>query len=372
MPHPPDFLFYNIALTQIPEIGSVTCKNLIAYCGNAKKVFSTPESKLRKVPLVGEYRARKIIEAAATKEVFTVAEHELDFIEKHKIEVLFYTDDKYPKRLLHCEDAPILLYYKGNVNLNAPKILSVVGTRNATAYGKSVAQKIIEDLSASDVLILSGLAYGIDAIAHQAAIEHQLATVAVLGHGLNRIYPEKHKNLAKKILENGGLLTEYSSQCEFHPANFPERNKIVAGMSDAIVVIETDLQGGAIITANIANAYHREVFAVPGKVGDRYSKGCNYLIKTFKASMAESAEDILLAMNWQNGARKTIPPSKQLTLELNENEKKICSLLAENEKNVDVLLTELNLSSSELSAILLDMEMNGIIKSLPGKKYKLA
>lgn len=367
----PNELFYNIALTQVKDIGSVVCKNLIAYCGSAESVLTSTKSKLKKIPLVGESRAENIIEATRKKTIFKIAEQEIAFIEKHKIDALLFTHKGFPKRLLNCDDSPVILYYKGNANLNHERIVSVVGTRNATEYGKEVTQKIIKDLAASNVLILSGMAYGIDSVAHYAALENLLPTVGVLAHGLNRIYPEKNKNLAKKILENGGLLTEYSTQCNFHPGNFPERNRIVAGMSDAVIVIESDVKGGAVITANIANSYNRDVFAVPGKVGEKFSRGCNFLIKTYKANIIESGQDLLEAMNWENHNVTNPQPAKQLQLVLSGTEKIIYELLSQSEKTLDTLLANGNIAAGELSATLLEMEMNGLIKSLPGKRYKL-
>lgn len=365
-------LFYTIALTQVNDIGSMVCKNLIAYCGSAKNVLASPKNKLKKIPLVGETRAQNIVEAARSKNIFKIAEKEIAFVEKHKIEVLSFTQSRYPRRMNNCDDSPVILYYKGNANLNHERVVSIVGTRKATEYGKDIVQKIIRDLSATDVLIVSGMAYGIDGIAHHAALENALPTVGVLAHGLNRIYPEKHKNLAKQMLENGGLLTEYSTQCNFHRGNFPERNRIVAGMCDAVIVVESDVKGGAVITANIANSYNRDVFAVPGKIGEKYSRGCNFLIKTFKANILESGKDLIQAMNWENVAEPKVRSAHQLQLALNETEKNVYELLSQNERTIDELLALGNISAGELSATLLEMEMNGLVKSFPGKRYKLA
>lgn len=367
----PHELFYRIALTQIPEVGNIISKNLIAYCGSAEAVFLSSKSKLKKIPQIGEFRAEKIFNSLQNKETLEVAETEMGFIEKHKIQALFFTDKQYPKRLQHCEDAPTMVYYKGNANLNTEKTIAVVGTRNATEYGKEVTKKIIEELTNAGILVLSGLAYGIDSIAHQAAVENNIATIGILAHGLNKIYPEKNKNLAKQMVLNGGLLTEYTTQCNFHPGNFPERNRIVAGMSDAVLVIESDVKGGAVITANIASSYNRDVFAVPGKVSDKYSRGCNFLIKTYKAILIENANDLLYAMNWEVKENKPQNKPKQLHLVISGNEKIVYDLLLLGEKTVDILLAESNLKAGELSATLLEMEMNGWLISLPGKRYKL-
>lgn len=364
--------FYRVALTQIPEVGSALCKNLIAYCGSAEAIFSTPKSKLKKIPLVGEVRAEKIISAISEKKVFAIAETELAFIEKHKIQALFFTDKNYPQRLLHCEDTPAMLYYRGSADLNVSKIVAIVGTRKATDYGKEITRKIVKELAASGVLIISGMAYGIDGIAHQAALENSLQTIGVVAHGLNMIYPEKHKNLAKQAIEQGGLITEYTSQSVLHPSNFPNRNRIIAGMSDAVIVAESDVKGGAVITANIAQSYNRDVFAVPGRVGDKYSRGCNFLIKTYKANIIESGQDLLSNMNWNTDSKSAKKQSRQLQLVLSGNEKTIYDLLHSGEKTMDSLLAESGLSAGELSATLLEMEMNGLILGLPGKRYKLS
>jgi DNA processing protein len=361
---------YQVALTLIPNVGGTLAKNLIAYCGSAEKVFSTPKSKLEKIPLIGKERAAIISSANVMKE----AEHEIKFAEKHKINLLFFTDAAYPSRLKNCVDSPAMLYYKGNADLNAEKILGVVGTRKCTDYGKEMTRKLIADLSCSDVMIVSGLAYGIDVAAHNASLDNNLKTIGVLAHGLNTIYPEQNKNTAKKMLEQGGLLTEYTSADKMHPSNFPQRNRIVAGMCDALVVVESGIEGGAVITANIANSYNRDVFAFPGKANDRASAGCNFLIKTFKAKMIEHADDLLMEMNWQQQSepQKNRKQKRQLSLVLSDNEQKIYNTLNEqNELAIDELAGAVNMNVSLLAATLLEMEMNGILVSLPGKRYRL-
>jgi DNA processing protein len=266
---------------------------------------------------------------------------------------------------------PFILYYKGNADLNADKVVGVVGTRNITEYGKEVTKKFIADLAAQNILVVSGLAYGVDIMAHNAALENQLKTVGVMAHGLNQIYPAQHKPTAKKMVDHGGLLTEYTSQAEMHPSFFPQRNRIVAGMCDAVVVIESAVKGGALITANIANSYNKDVFAIPGRTGDKYSAGCNFLIKTFKATMIESAANMLEAMNWDDAAK----PKKrkaQLSLTLSPEEQKIYQLLSENkELEIDRIVTLSEMSGGEIAATLLEMEMSGVLVSLPGKRYKL-
>ena len=359
-------LLYQIALTMVPNIGSALAQQLIAYCGSAEAVFKTSKSKLLKVPQIGEERAKMV----ATADVMAQAEKELKFMEEYKIKPLFYTDAEYPQRLRECNDMPLLLYYRGSTDLNAPKIVAVVGTRKITPYGKAITQKIIQELATQNIVVVSGLAYGVDVAAHQAALDCSLKTIGVMAHGLNQIYPIQHTAIAKKIVEQGGLLTEYHSQKEMHPSYFPERNRIVAGMSDAVVVVESDVKGGAVITANIANTYNKDVFAVPGRVGDKYSSGCNFLIKTYKASIIETGTNLIEAMNWQDN---TAPKKKrQLNLSLSAEEQKVYQLLQEvNEMEIDMLVHKSGMSSGELATTLLEMEMTGAIVSLPGKRYRL-
>ena len=364
-------LLYNIALTLLPEVGSTLAKNLLAYCGSAEDVFKIGKARLMKIPLVGEMRANAIEAAIKDAELLKKAEAEIAFTEKHNIQTLFFTDTDYPKRLKECDDGPVLLYFKGNANLNADKVIAVVGTRNATEYGKEITRKIIQELAHLNTLVISGLAYGIDICAHNAALDYQLPTIGVVAHGLDKLYPAQHRNTAKKMIEQGGLLTEYTSGCNFTPHNFPQRNRIVSGLSDAVVVVESDVKGGALITANIANSYNRDVFALPGKATDRYSKGCNFLIKTFKAQIIESGLDIIEAMRWETNT-KPERKARQMTLNLNAAEQTIAAILSTGEQSIDALLTRSELNSGELSALLLEMEMNGVIVSLPGKRYKMA
>jgi DNA processing protein len=359
-------LLYNIALTMIPNIGSGLAQNLIAYCGSAEAVFKSPKYKLLKVPLIGEERANDILNA----DVMDKAKAELKFIKDYSITPLLYSDAAYPRRLRECADMPFMLYYRGSADLNADKVVGIVGTRNITGYGKEVTTKFVEELAAQDILVVSGLAYGVDIAAHNAALDNKLKTVGVLAHGLNQIYPSQHKPTAKKMAEQGGLLTEYHSQVEMHPSFFPQRNRIVAGMCDAIVVIESAVKGGALITANIANSYNRDVFAIPGRIGDKYSAGCNFLIKTYKATMIESATNLLEAMNWDSAAKPK--KKRQLSLNLSPEEQKIYQLLNENtELEIDRMVALSEMSSGEIAATLLEMEMSGVLVSLPGKRYKL-
>ena len=368
-PNSPELL-YQIGLTMLPNIGCILAKNLLAYCGSAEAVFKASRQKLLKIPTIGEERADSIVNGNVLEE----AEKELKFIQDFKIQCLFFTDEAYPRRLKQIADCPLLLYYKGNADLNADKVVGIVGTRKATEYGKEATRKLVADLAQHDILVVSGLAYGIDVAAHSASLEHGLKTVGVLGHGLNTMYPQQHSAVAKKMVLQGGLLTEYKSIDPMEMHNFPDRNRIVAGMCDAIVVVESAIKGGAVITANIANSYNKEVFAYPGRSIDKTSAGCNFLIKTFKAGFIENANDLLEAMHWtrQEESARAKTRQRQLTFALSEDEQKIYNLLNETtEIEIDKLADVTAMNSSSLAGILLEMEMNGIIVSLPGKRYKL-
>lgn len=361
-------LLYRVAVTMLPNIGSVLAKNLVAYCGSAEAIFRTSKVKLEKIPQIGAERAASI----STADVLKEAEKELKFIEDYKIKTLFFADKDYPRRLKDCIDSPVMLYYMGNADLNADRIVAIVGTRRATNYGKEMTEKLMEELAPHNVLVVSGLAYGIDVAAHQSALENNLKTVGVLAHGLNTMYPQEHKNIARKMVEQGGLLTEYTSIDEMHPANFPNRNRIVAGMSDAVVVMESKIKGGAVITANIANSYNREVFTYPGRATDKMSAGCNFLVKSYKANLIENGEDLLTFMQWNdNAGKKQTRRQPQLALNLSPEEQKVYNLLNAGEMEIDRLSVESAISPSTLASILLEMEMNNLVISLPGKRYKL-
>ncbi len=360
-------LLYQIGISLIPGIGVVNAKKLIAYCGGAEAVFRESKSNLLKIPGMGTRLVNNIL----SQNVLHRAEDEIDFIIKNDITPLYYKDETFPQRLLNCYDHPIMLYYKGTADLNAKRIIAIVGTRRATAYGRERVKEIVADLKEKEVLIISGLAYGIDSIAHRSAVQNEIPTVGVLGHGLDRLYPAENRKLADKMIVNGGLLTEYISLTNPDRENFPKRNRIVAGMSDAILVAESDKRGGAVITAEMGNSYNRDVFAIPGKAGDKFSRGCNFLIKTNKALLAETAEDIAYIMGWDD---KKINKKQQLELfvNLSEQEKLLTELLEEyGETGIDKLVIKSGLSSSQVAAALLNLEFNGMITSLPGKIYKL-
>jgi DNA processing protein len=360
-------LLYQIALTLVPNIGDVRAKALLEHFGDAEKIFKTSKSNLENIEGIGTIAANAIKNFSD----FKICETEIAFIEKNKISPLFITDENYPKRLLNSYDSPTMLYYKGNADLNCSKIISVVGTRANSDYGKNICEKIIEDLAAENILVLSGLAFGIDSIAHRAALKNNLKTVGVMAHGLDKIYPAQNKTLAKEMLLQGGLLTDFMSGTNPDRQNFPRRNRIVAGLCDALIVIESSAKGGSLITAELANGYNKDVFAIPGRVNDSRSEGCNFLIKNNKALLITCADDLMQIMNWKTAPQK---PKKQreLFIELTAEEKIIIEILQQQESiQIDELYFKSKLSSSAVAQALLMLEMQGIVASLPGKVFKL-
>lgn len=362
---PNNKLIYEIGLTLIRGIGDVNGKKLVAYCGSPEAIFKESKSALLKIPGIG----KSTVNSIKSQKVLDHAESEIEFINKFKIKPLFYTDPEYPARLLNCEDNPLMLYYKGNANLNYQRVIAIVGTRRATNYGKSRCEEIIDDLKNRNVLVVSGLAYGIDSCAHRSSLEFGMNTIGVLGHGLDRIYPAHNRKLAEKMIDQGGLLTEFTSNTKPDRENFPKRNRIVAGMADAVLVVESDRKGGALITAEIGNSYNRDVFAVPGRIGDDYSRGCHFLIKTNRSALVESGNDIAYMMGWEDiiVEKKT---QKELFVNLSDEEKLIMKTILENgELAIDQITIKTKLSTSKVAASLLNLEFEGLVKSLPGKLY---
>ncbi len=363
-------LFYQLALTFIPNIGPVQAKILLQHFDIAD-IFKAKKILLEKIEGIGVIRAASIKSFSD----FSKAEEEIAFIEKYKIKPLFITDKNYPQRLLNCYDSPTLLYYKGEADLNASKIVAIIGTRSHTEYGKQATEKLVEELKEQNVLIVSGLAYGIDAIAHKAAVKNSLKTVGVLAHGLDQVYPAQHKGLAKDMINGrGGLLTEFRSRTKPDKHNFPTRNRIVAGMSDATIVVETGIKGGSMITAELANNYNKDVFAFPGKVTDTKSAGCNYLIKNNKAVLLTDAAELIELMGWEEKIRKSVARSqKELFIELSEEEKLVIQVLKEkNSVHIDEINLRTGLSSSSVAAAILNLELQNVVLSLPGKLYQIA
>lgn len=360
-------LFNSITLTQIKGIGYYNAKKIIDYFGSANALFDNLDD-------VGnvERISKNIFTKDNIDEAKKIAEKELVFIKKHHINTwLLHESSDYPELLKPCADAPIVLYTKGNIKLNNTKVLSIVGTRKITKYGKDLCKELIENLS-QDVVVLSGLAVGVDVEAHKWALETKKQTVAVLAHGLDRIYPSTHSGIAKQMLNNGGLVTDYISGTNPDRENFPKRNRIVAGIAEATIVVESAEKGGSLITANIANSYDREVFAFPGKSSDLNSKGCNFLIKTQRAQLVEDAQDILNYLGWAEKKIKEKPKQTSLALNLYNTEEKIYNLIQEKQKiGFDEIVISLNISASELSVNLLNLEFSGLINTLPGKMYEV-
>ncbi len=353
----------------IPGVGGILARNLLAYVGSVEGIFTESLQNLKKIPGIGEINAKRIRES----NVLPLAEKELEFIEKKNIKVFFYTDKEFPRRLKNCVDAPILIFTRGNMDLDEQRVLSIVGTRNATDYGKQVCDELVKNLSERNypVLIVSGLAYGIDVQAHKSALKYNLPTVAVVAHGLDKLYPSLHKEIAEKMLETGGLVTDFPSGTKIDPPNFLRRNRIVAGLADATIVVESAEKGGALVTADIASSYNRDVFAFPGRAGDNFSKGCNQLIRNNGASLIEGINDLEFFMGWETKKKKKNTQSS-LFVELSPDEEKVVKLLRESgELFIDQISTELSLPVSRVSALLVNMEFKNVLVSLPGKMYRL-
>lgn len=354
-----------IAITKIPKVGPITARNLISYCGGVKAVFQTKKKALEKIPGIGAKTAEIILK----QNYFKLAEKELDFIEKKEITPLFFLDENYPQRLKPLDDSPVMLYYKGTANLNHPRIVAIVGTRKPAERNTLLCEELVEDLKAYNVLIISGLAYGIDATAHKKSLELDMDTIGVLGHGLNKIYPAQHRQLAEKMLQKGGLLTEFTSDKGPDAGHFPMRNRIVAGMCDALVVVETGKKGGSMITAQYGNEYSKDVFAMPGRLKDKHAEGGNFLIKTHRAALIESAADIGYVMRWEE---TDVKEGEKIVIELTEKEQVIADLMRQsNESDIDQLTIAAKMNPNEVASLLLTMEFKGLVKPLPGKRYML-
>lgn len=363
-----DELLYKIGLTLIPGIGDILGKSLISYCGSAKAVFNANKKALLKIPGIGVGIANNILQ----QKILPIAEKELKFIDKNDIQPLSYLDQSYPQRLKHYEESPILLYYKGNASLNQERHVSVVGTRTPTQHGKSNCEQLIEDLVPYEPLIISGLAFGIDITAHRRSLETGLPTIGVMGHGLHRIYPAQHRRTAMQMIECGGLLTEFTFLTEPNREHFPMRNRIIAGMCDTLVVVETKKSGGSVISAKLGNSYNKDVMAFPGRINDPCSKGCNHLIKSHQAALLESVADIVYLQNWDLESKKKQGIQKQLFVDLNREEELIVDTLKQADTlSIDRLSRTTKLPPGLLSSLLLTLEFKGVIKSLPGKHYMI-
>jgi DNA processing protein len=363
-------LEYKIALGQIPRIGDISARKLVAFFGSVEALFREPESSMMKIPGIGETLARNICD----RSYLDSAKREAEFVSKYNIKTYFYLDADYPYRLGQCEDSPVVFFYKGNADLDADKILSIVGTRSATIRGREICDKIVSTLAArhSNLLIVSGLAYGIDIAAHKSALKHGLPTVGVLGTGLKTIYPSPHRPIAEEMVKQGGLISDFSSDTPPNRGNFIKRNRIIAGLADATLVVESGIKGGALISADIAASYNRDVLAVPGRVNDQFSAGCNNLIKSNKAAMVESASDIEYILDWIV-REKEKPLKKAIPEDLSPEEEMIVSLLTEQgEADTDTIHRTTGIPIFKLSQVLLQLEIKSMVKFSPGNIYKLA
>ncbi|MBW6502473.1 MAG: DNA-processing protein DprA [Bacteroidales bacterium] len=362
-------LKHKIALGLIPRIGDINARKLVSFFGDVEAIFREPYRNLVKIPGIGHGLAKYITD----RSYLDSAEKEAAYVEKNNIRTFFYLDDDYPFRLRQCDDSPVVFFFKGNCDLNAPKMLSVVGTRNATVHGRETCESIIRDLGRGhpDIVIVSGLAYGIDIASHKAALANNILTIGVLGHGFRTIYPSIHRSVANNIILHGGLLTDFVSDALPERNNFIKRNRIIAGLSDATLIVESGISGGALITADIAGSYNRDVLAVPGRPGDQWSKGCNSLIRQNKAALIENAADIEYILDWMP-EKPVKAVQKTLFSDLSETEQLIYNLLVkEGELTIDLICRTLGIPVYKLSSLLLQMEFRGLIRSCPGNLYRV-
>lgn len=363
---------YSIALTQIPGIGHIWAKKLVDGMGSAVEVFKRRKELPERLSGVN----RRVVDALDCPQAMERARREYEFTQKNRIQCLTLADEQYPSRLRECDDAPIALFFKGNTNLNALRVINMVGTRNATDYGQQLCATFLHDLQAlcPDVLVVSGLAYGIDIYAHRAALANQLSTVGVLAHGLDRIYPSSHRKTAVDMLTDGGLLTEFLTETTPDKHNFVSRNRIVAGMSDATIVVESAAKGGSLITADIAESYHRDCFAFPGRVTDALSLGCNQLIRDNKAALLQSAADFVQVMGWGAASQSAKVEAVQRNLfpDLSEEEQYIVDILQkEGDQQINTLVVRADIPVHRMNALLFELEMKGVVRVLAGGMYRL-
>ncbi|MEO8515188.1 MAG: DNA-processing protein DprA [Flavobacterium sp.] len=360
-------LHFLLALQKVEGVGDIIAKKLLHHCGSAEAIFKSKVSQLAAIDGIGKF----LLQNLKDKTIFGQAEKELHYIQNNNVNYSFFKDEDYPDRLKHCNDSPILLFNSGNINLKGKRIISIVGTRQVTPYGIDFCKKLIADLAPLDPIIVSGYAYGVDIVAHQAAMENNLQTIGVLAHGLNQIYPKIHKKYMLKMEENGGFMTDFWSSSNPDRENFIKRNRIVAGISEATIVIESADKGGSLITANMAVDYNRDVFAVPGRASDKYSQGCNNLIKTQRAHLLSSAADLIYNLNWDL-ERKQKMVQKQLFIILEPEEQLIFDFLQKKGKEqMDQIALGCELPIFKLSSLLLNMELKGMIRPLPGKLFEI-
>lgn len=361
---------HRIALALLKGIGPVNARNLVAYCGGVDALFSDPKIRLLldKVPGIGPTLKASILD----KKVLERARVELDNVRKAGQRLLFYQEPDYPTRLRHCGDAPVLLFVQGNADLSPARSVAIVGTRKPSDPGKLLCEKLVEGLRESAVTVVSGLAYGVDIVAHRAALDHGLPTLACVAHGLDRIYPSEHKASAEKIREAGALVSELPSGSPFAPGNFPARNRVIAGLADCTIVVESADKGGSLITADIANSYDREVMAFPGRPSDPRSTGCNKLIQDNKAHLITGPADVLRLMEWLPTAQAAAPRQTALFTELTAAERSLVDILEERGKaDLDTLCFVSGMAPHRASGLLLELEFNGVVRALPGKMFAL-
>ena len=359
-------LVEEIALTLIPNFGPRKIRSILQHL-DVDDFFRVSKRRLKEIPGIGE----KSLIHLNREEALNKAEQYLNYFERNEIQPVFFHSVDFPYRLNHCDDAPVLLFKRGEMNYNDSKVISIVGTRNATNYGKKCIDEFLEGIKDNNTVVVSGLAYGIDIYAHQRCIELGIQTIGVLGHGLDRIYPSIHKNIANQMLENGGLLSEFLPGTLPDREHFPMRNRIVAGMCDATIVIESGEKGGSMITAELANDYSRDVFAFPGNVENEFSKGCNLLIQKQKAHLITTSADFIRWMNWDTSI-ENVSIQKSLFPNLNEEEQLILKIIEEKKEiSLDLLGLKTDINSSKLSGILLKLELEGIVQQLPGMMYKI-
>ncbi len=361
----PEELRALLALKKAPLIGDIMAKRLIREYGSAQDVFKQKPATIASIEGIGEKKAAFV----TNKDLFHKADKELKYTADHNITCRVFTDDDYPERLKYCVDGPIVYFEKGTIHWDNPYILSIVGTRQITTNGSAFLDKFMAGIAPLNPIIVSGYAYGVDILAHQLALEHGLQTVAVMAHGLNQTYPRNHEAYNEKVMENGGFITDFWHTDTFDRNNFLGRNRIIAGLSEATVVIESAAKGGSLVTAELANSYNREVFAVPGRVNDKYSAGCNQLIKQSKAHLLTTAADIPYILGWQE---RNVAVQKQLFVELNDDEKLIFNHLKKKDKELlDIIALEINKPVHQVASLLMSMELKGVIKPLPGKQFML-
>lgn len=362
------YLHYQIGLTLLNGIGPSRAKTLLDYFGSPENIFETSDDKLHDISRLKKSIFKSMDREGALKKAVSVADH----MEKNNIKSVFYTDANYPRRLKQCVDGPLLMYYSGEIDFNASKVVSIVGTRNPTSYGFRMVQRLIESFKDHNIVVVSGLAKGIDGFAHHLCVENNIPTWGVLGHGLDRIYPPEHKTLAGKMISQGGLITEFIPNTDPESGNFPMRNRIVAGLSDATIVIESKKKGGSLITARLANDYSKDVFAIPGNIDSETSKGCNLLIEQNLAHILTNPEELIRTMGWGVNQKSSAEIQPQIFVDLSPRQKTIVDIIGLNPGlHIDALSLRTSLPITTLNVELFELEMSGVVRPLPGKTFTL-